>query len=466
MTARKWSNGDWKLVPHLDLISDKVAELAEKPLRLIVSMPPRHGKSELLSHWTPVWFLSNWPWKNVGLASYAADFAGTWGRKARDSVVENQVRLGLRVRDDLNRASQWQLSAGGGMMTAGVGGPFTGYGFDLLILDDPIKNRQEADSITMRNHLWEWWRSTARTRLEPGGSVIIVATRWHEDDLIGRLLSDEFLEGEEASDRWEHIRLPSLAEPGDPLGREEDAPLWPERYDATALAAARVDIGPQEWPGLYDATALAAARVDIGPQEWPGLYQQRPSRQGGSVFRDHWWGFEEKVEPGDRVFQFWDTAFKTGQQNDYSVCCTMTTTPNGYAVLDVWRNRVEYPDLLRAMQAQAKEHNPSAIFVEDAASGQSVVQSLRRETRLPVLPIKPVGDKVLRANRVTGTVEAKKITLPSTAPWLQAFREELASFPNGVHDDQVDAFVGCLTQLMQRAGRVSIAAPILVEMRD
>ena len=116
--------------------------------------------------------------------------------------------------------------------------------------------------------------------------------------------------------------------------------------------------------------------------------------------------------------------------------------------------------------AQAKEHKPSAIFVEDAASGQSVVQSLRRETRLPVLPVKPVGDKVLRANRVTGTVEAKKVTLPRTAPWLQAFREELAAFPNGVHDDQVDAFVGCLTQLMQRAGRVSIAAPILVEMRD
>ena len=388
----------------------------------------------MLSHWTPVWFLANWPWKNVGLASYAADFAGTWGRKARDSVVENQVQMGLRVRDDLNRASQWQLTAGGGMMTAGVGGPFTGYGFDLLILDDPIKNRQEADSITMRTHLWEWWRSTARTRLEPGGSVIIVATRWHEDDLIGRLLSDEFLE-EEASDRWEHIRLPALAEEDDPLGRPVDAPLWPERYDASALAS---------------------LRISVGPQDWPGLFQQRPSHEGGSIFRDDWWVPGDVPEPGDGpVFQFWDTAFKTGQQNDYSVCCTMTTTPNGYAVMDVWRNRVEYPDLLKAMKSLAERHpKVSAIFVEDAASGQSVVQSLRRETRLPVLPAKPIGDKVLRANRVTGTVEAKKITLPRTAPWLQAFREELAAFPNGVHDDQVDAFVGCLTQLMQRPGGI------------
>ncbi len=323
------------------------------------------------------------------------------------------------------------------MMTAGVGGPFTGYGFDLLIIDDPIKNRQEANSPTMRQHLWDWWRSTARTRLEPGGSIIVVTTRWHEDDLVGRLLGDEYRNDQVEADQWEHIRLPALAEPDDPLGRLLDAPLWPERYDATALAA---------------------LRISVGPQDWPGLFQQRPSHQGGNIFKGDWWLLGHVPEPGDGpIFQFWDTAFKTGQQNDYSVCCTMTTTPNGYAVLDVWRNRVEYPDLLRAMQVQAekhKPHKPSAIFVEDAASGQSVVQSLRRETRLPVLPVKPVGDKVLRANRVTGTVAANKVTLPKAAPWLPAFLEELTAFPNGIHDDQVDAFVGCLTQLMQRPGGI------------
>ena len=316
-----------------------------------------------------MWFLANWPHKRVGLASYAAE---QWGRLARDSVVENESGLGIRVRDDLSKVGRWQLTTGGGMMTVGVGGPFTGYGFDLLIIDDPVKNREEANSPTQRQHLWDWWQSTARTRLEPGGSIIVVTTRWHEDDLVGRLLGDEYTEEQAVGDQWEHIRLPALAEPGDPLGRPLDAPLWPERYDTAALAA---------------------LRISVGPQEWPGLFQQRPSHERGSVFKDHWWGFEKKVEPGDRVFQFWDTAFKTGQQNDYSVCCTMTTTPNGYAVMGVWRNRVEYPDLLRAMQDQAKEHNPSAIFVEDAASGQSVLQSLRRETRLPVLPVKPLGTR-------------------------------------------------------------------------
>ena len=250
--------------PHLDLISRRVASIAEGPLRLLVSLPPQHGKSEMLSHWTPVWFLANWPTRRVGLASYAADFAETWGRRARDSVVEHEAALGVKVRSDLNRASEWELTSGGGMMTAGVGGPFTGHGFDLLIIDDPLKNRQEANSPTVRRHLWEWWRSTARTRLRPSGSIIIVQTRWHEEDLIGMLMSS-MTEGDPdyPEDRWEHIRLPALAEADDPLDREPDAPLWPSRYD--------------------DA-ALAATRLAIGPQEWAGLYQQRPAPVEGSAF--------------------------------------------------------------------------------------------------------------------------------------------------------------------------------------
>ena len=432
-TGARWSNGLWVRQPHLHLVSRKVAALAEGPIRLLVSLPPQHGKSELVSHWTPVWFLANWPTRRVGLASYAAEFAANWGRKARDTIMATP-ELGVGVRQDLSGASLWELTEGGGMMTAGVGGPFTGHGFDLLIIDDPLKNRQEANSAAVRRHLWEWWQSVARTRLRPGGSIIVVMTRWHEDDLLGQLLASVTDERDDWRDRWEHIKLPALAEPDDPLGRSEGEPLWPERYDAMELAA---------------------TRLDIGPQEWAGLYQQRPSQQGGDIFKLGWWVRADSPEPDGRlVFQFWDTAFKTGEQNDYSVCCTIATADNGYVVLDVWRRRVEFPDLLRAMQDQAEMYKPSHIFVEDAASGQSVVQSLRRETRLPVLPVKPLGDKVLRAHRMTGTVEARKVMLPKAASWLPDFLEEMSAFPNGAYDDQMDAFVGCLEQQIQRPGGI------------
>ena len=384
-------------------------------------MPPRHGKSELLSHWLPVWYLANWPTKRVGLASYAAEFASEWGRRVRNTIAEHQDAMGngVAISDDLNRAHQWRLTTGGGLMTAGVGWPFTGYGFDLLIVDDPIKNHEEATSALQRQRLWDWWRSTALTRLEPSGSIIVVMTRWHEDDFVGRLLDSE---GEE----WDHIRLPALAEPGDPLGRDEGAALWPERYDAEALAR---------------------LRINVGPQNWPGLFQQRPSRQEGSIFKADWWQYADHIEPNGKVVQFWDTAFKKGEGNDYSVCVTMTTTPNGYGVVDVFRERLEYPDLLREMQTQADRWGPSMVYIEDAASGQSVIQSLKRETRLPVKGIRPVTDKVLRANAVTGLVEAGKVVLPRGAAWLPVFLDEIGGFPTAVHDDQVDAFASCLAQM-------------------
>ena len=216
----------------------------------------------------------------------------------RGLIAENPG-LGITISDDLSRASDWQLTQGGGMMTAGVGGPFTGRGFDLLIIDDPIKNRQEASSPTIRKHIIEWWRSTARTRLEPNGSIIVVQTRWHEEDLIGYLLAGE----EEESDAWQHIRLPALAEADDPLGRDEGAPLW---------------------PGRYDLDALSSLRVAVGPQDWAGLYQQRPVEEGGGLFKLHWFRYLDHLpEPTGKVVQFWDTAFKTGAANDYSACATM-----------------------------------------------------------------------------------------------------------------------------------------------
>ena len=426
-TAAKWSNGDWRRQPHLNLISNAVASMAEKPLRLIVSMPPRHGKSVLLSHWTPVWFLANWPRGRVGLASYAADFASDWGLKARRTIEQN-TGLGIQLSKERARAHDWQTEQGGGMVTAGVGGPLTGRGFDLLIVDDPIKNRQEANSATHRKHIWDWWTSTARTRLEPGGSIIIVATRWHEDDLIGRLLrgpdgDDDYPD----LDEWQNIRLPALAEEDDPLDRELDEPLWPSRYDARALGA---------------------LRVELGSQDWAGLFQQRPTEYGGGLFKIDWWRYADPLPPATgEVIQFWDTAFKTGQDNDYSACATMYPAAASYVLREMWRDRLEFPDLVRSVISQAERHQPARIYIEDAASGQSLIQSLQTSTRLPIVPVKVDADKVSRANAITGQNEAGNVLLPSRAPWIPDFLDETTAFPNGANDDQVDAYVGALTQL-------------------
>ena len=390
---------------------------------MIVSMPPRHGKSELLSHWTPIWYLANYPNKRIILASYAADFAAVWGRKVRNTILTTDIDI--NVIHDMSAASRWELSEGGGMVTAGVGGPITGRGADLLIVDDPIKNRQEAQSATYREHLWDWGRSTARTRLEPNGSIIVIMTRWHDDDLIGRLLDTN---NEEYSEDWEYIKLPAIAEEDDDLRLEGEA-LWPDRYNLEELQK---------------------IRQAVGPDDWACLFQQRPSLLEGGLFKGQWWRFfDEMPNTVGEIFQFWDTAYKTGESNDYSACVTIGFDRDNYYVLDVWRDKVDYPSLTRIAQVLYRRFMPSRVFVEDAASGQSLIQSLKLETNLPVLPVKVDSDKVSRANAVTGMMEAGKVVIPSKASWLLPFLDEMSLFPNGAHDDQVDAFVGCLRQAIR-----------------
>ena len=406
-------------------------------------------KSELLSHWTPVWFLANWPSGRIGLASYAADFAETWGRKARDSVAENELSLGIRVRDDLNRASEWELATGGGMMTAGVGGPFTGRGFDLIIIDDPLKNRQEANSPTVRRHLWEWWRSTARTRLRPSGSIIVVATRWHEEDLIGKLMeamTDG--EGDFPEDRWEHIRLPALAEAGDPLAREADAPLW---------------------PGRYDADTLAATRLAVGPQEWAGLYQQRPAPIGGAVFRTQDFRYYRKDEEAETFalmnpegtkhvpqaechrFVTVDTATSLRERADYTVAATWAVTKDrDLLLLDLVRTRLETPDITPLVGQVYARWQPAYIGVE----GKAVFQVLRR-AGLPVRELKPDADKWTRAQPAAARLASGTVYFPAAAPWLPEFEDELVTFPNGAHDDQVDCLAYAALEVARGRGRTN-----------
>ncbi|MCC6419952.1 MAG: hypothetical protein IT429_17085 [Gemmataceae bacterium] len=260
------SRGRWVSPPHLTLLNRKLLDVAAgRCRRLVISMPPRHGKSELTSRYFPAWFLGSYPDRRVILTSYEANFAAGWGRKARDVLGATGHLFGVKVSGASSAADRWEIEGReGGMVTAGVGGPITGRGADVLIVDDPVKNAEEARSPTQREKAWDWFKSTAYTRLEPNGSVILIMTRWHRDDLAGRLLSQAAdLDGY----RWEVISLPALATESDPLGRQPGEALWPQRYPAERLEATRKDIEAFWWAALYQQDPTAE-----GGTEWPPEY--------------------------------------------------------------------------------------------------------------------------------------------------------------------------------------------------
>ncbi len=425
------SSGHWRYAPHLRLLSQQLWRVAAGHVRrLMVFMPPRHGKSELVSHYFPAWYLGTRPNRRVILTSYEADFAASWGRKVRDVLVAyGPTVYGVRVRADSSAANRWDLAdATGGMVTAGVGGPITGRGSHVLIVDDPLKNAEEAQSATMRERIWEWWRSTAYTRLEPNGAAVLVMTRWHEDDLAGRLLAEMAGGGEQ----WEVLSLPAIAEEvDDVLGRQPGEALWPERYDRRELARIRANVGAA-W--------------------WAALYQQHPSPTSGGTFQRSWLGARYTVPPHlTSIIQAVDTAFKTGVASDYSVIATWGTDGRNYYLLHVWRDRVQYPDLKRALLDQYHAFRPDLVLIEDAASGQSVIQDLRAQTHLPIIAIPARGSKQSRADAVSPLFEAGRVYLPEQAPWLGDWIEEHVSFPRGAHDDCVDTTAIALQRLARDA---------------
>ncbi len=435
-TAVKLSRGRWNVVPHLEMISNEIAKIKEHPIFLIVTMPPRHGKSELISHWTPVWFLKNWPWKRIILASYEADFAATWGGKAKASIEESYSDLDLKISQDTKAKAQWMIEGyGGEMYSAGIRGAITGRGGDLIIIDDPVKNHQEANSAAFRESIWDGWRSVILPRAEPNASFIIIMTRWHEGDLVGRLLSPEYTAGDpKLRIPWKVINLPAIAETKDIIGRPEGKPLWPARFNLNALMRLRESEGPYWWSALYCG---------------------RPSSEGSGKFNNGWFQYYSDEELNhlsfSRVTQFWDTAFKKEQRNDRSACITIGETKKGYYIFDCYYGRPEFPELTELVKQKNREYTPDRIEIEDKASGQSLIQQLRRDTKLAIHAIKPRGgrneSKEARANAVTGIVEAGKVFLPSRVPWLQEFLNEVCGFPTAPHDDILDAFVWALLSL-------------------
>jgi predicted phage terminase large subunit-like protein len=424
------------------LLDDRLCQLASgKIRRLMVFMPPRHGKSELCSKYFPAWYIGRFK-QRIILTSYEATFASTWGRLARNTLTEYGPSVfGVKVAEDSTAADHWELQGAQGqhgvMYTAGVGGAITGKGATGLIIDDPVKNMEAAQSAVLREKAWSWYTSTAYTRLEPEGWILVVQTRWHHDDLSGRIVdrSSELNDGEP----WHILSLPAVAESdeyydiegGDPFHREEGEPLWPARFSKDRLGT---------------------IRADVGSAVWTSLYQQRPSPEAGMIWRTEWFKRYRELPKIIRRIQTVDSAFKTTMSADYSVIATWGLTENGYYLLDVWRQRVEFPDLKRAIVDQHAKHRPSAIYVEDKASGQSALQELKRETRLPLLAYESSDSKIARAQAVSPLAEAGKVYVPEEAPWVADWLDEHAKFPNGSHDDQVDTSSMALEKLRDGAG--------------
>jgi predicted phage terminase large subunit-like protein len=429
--------------PALDLIDAQLERLLATPDgRLIISLAPQEGKSSRVAKVFPVRALKQNPDRRIIVASYGHELARRNGRAIRDAIV-GHPELGLRIRQDLSAQHEWQLDGrAGGVYAAGIGSAMTGRPSDLTIIDDPIKDRSEADSETYRRNVWDWWTDVAATRLAPGAPVVLILTRWHEDDLAGRLLAAE------DGHLWRVVNIPTQADHDpakgqvDPLGRQ------PGEYLTSARRRTRA-----QWEAI---------KVRSGARTWASLYQGRPSPAEGDLFERGWWreyngprwvvrgDGTHVVLAADEVAMSWDMAFKDLDSSDYVVGQVWGRWGLDLYLLDQVHERLSFVETLKAVRRlAAKWPEATAKYVEDKANGTAVINALRR--KVPgLIPVEPDGSKQSRAAAVSPFVEAGQVFLPAPelAPWVAGFVEEHAAFPNGTHDDQVDAMSQALNRML------------------
>ncbi len=423
--ARYMSDGKWLPYAHVVESARQVRSmLAKGGARIILNWPPRHGKSEFFSYWLPAWTIDMKPWTRVILGAYEATMAEHWGRKVRDHL-HGHAESSTMVRQDIFAARKWQTPESGGMVTAGVQGGFTGRGADLLILDDPHKNYRDAHSPAKRRGVIDWFNSTFYTRAEPNANIIVIMTRWHEDDLCGYLIREH-------ADDWQVFRSPAIAEVPDSNRGIGDA-LCPERFTVEQLDR---------------------IRRAVGPYLWSAMYQQRPSPAEGAIFERDWFkyhGVDDHPTPTrfDALIQSWDLAFKKTDTSSYVVGQVLGRVDNDYYLLDQERARATFPETIR-MIGELSERWPEAepIYVEDKANGPAVIDTLNSKVQ-SLQAVTPQGDKVACARAVTPIFEQGNFYVPDPedAPWVYQYIDEMMAFPNGKNDDQVDSTTQGLIQL-------------------
>ncbi|MCD8295541.1 MAG: phage terminase large subunit [Clostridia bacterium] len=424
-------HGSWSRAAHLNLVCEELDKvISGETKRLMIFMPPRHGKSMTVTKTFPSYFLGKYPDKRVIEVSYGSELAEEFGESNREKIHKwGKELFGIEVSQTQATKTNWNIQDHfGGMVSVAVGGSITGKGADLLIIDDPIKNRMEAESEASRSHLIAEYQSSIRTRVHAGGTIILILTRWQEDDLAGFLLKKQ----NEGAEEWKVISLPAICEDEehDLLHRKVGQALWPE--------------------GGYDEQWAEEIKRDVGSYDWASLFQQRPAPAEGGMFKRGYWKYYKQL-PGkfEQIVQSWDCTFKDKKESDYVVGQVWGKVGADRYLIDQVRGKMSFTETIQAMrQLTAKYPKAYRKLIENKANGPAVMDVLKHEIS-GLVSVEPEGGKVVRANAVLPAVEAGNVYLPdpTIAPWILDFVEEFVVFPNGAHDDQVDAMTQANTYL-------------------
>ena len=443
-------NPDWMKPPdfHVELagILDKLEKNTLGYDHILITMPPRHSKSTYSTDLFPCYFMGRDPRRFVMSASYSASLAENFGANIKNRIISKrfqQVFPEMRLSQDTQAKSDWATTAGGRYLALGMEGAASGRPANLLIVDDPIKNRQEAESLVYREKTWESLKTSLMTRLQPQmvtlpngeplvipPKMIVILTRWHPDDIAGRLQElPEWKEG-----KWLHINYPAITED--------------EHGNRKAL-----------WIPSFNLDVLDGIKNKLGERDFEALYQQNPFVLGGNLIKKAWWQEYTEQERDEMKFASIiisvDTAFKTKEESDYSVAMVGGMTDKGdIVILDVMRGKYEFPDLKRrliTLNSMWRGKGLRAMYIEDKASGTSLIQELKRESGISIIPYKVNIDKVSRVNAVLPMIEGGRVFIPKDAHWKQDFITETVAFPGSTNDDQVDA-MSMLVDVLSRTG--------------
>jgi predicted phage terminase large subunit-like protein len=427
--ARRWLlpfavaiHPDYEIANHHRLIAEKLQELeARKITHLMVFMPPRHGKSMLISELFPAWYMGRHPEHNIIFTSYNQEVAADFGRKVRNMIPEasyQSVFPGVTISDDSSSTKRFHTNGGGAYFAVGAGGALTGRGGDLIIIDDIHKNREEAHSDSVTTAIKQWYGSTLYTRRMQNAVVVLVQTRWSDKDLPKHLLDTE-------KNKWEILDLPAISDEGKAL-----------------------------WPTRFPISTLEEIKKTLGSADFEALYQQRPSPAEGSMIKRHWFKFYRELPKLTEKIQSWDLTFSDSKNSDFVVGQVWGSVGADKYLIDQIRGRMDFPTSIQAIRQFSYKHPETFTkIIEEKANGAAAIATLKREIS-GLIPYNPRTSKEARVMAISPEIEAGNVWLPdpSIAPWIGDWLQEVCAFPSGKHDDAIDAMTMALIRFRDSSG--------------